>query len=107
MKNIAQMMKQAQAMQAKMQEMQAALERTEVTGVAGGGMVTVTVSGKGEMRRIKIDPKLIDPNEATMLEDLIVAAVNDARAKAEQQMQAEMAKLTGGLQLPPGFKLPF
>ncbi len=107
MKNLGQMMKQAQAMQARMQEMQAALERTEVTGAAGGGMVTVTVSGKGEVRRIKIDPKLIDPNEAAMLEDLIVAAVNDARAKAEQQMQAEMAKLTGGLQLPPGFKLPF
>jgi DNA-binding YbaB/EbfC family protein len=107
MKNLGQMMKQAQAMQAKMQEMQAALERTEVTGAAGGGMVTVTVSGKGEMRRIKIDPKLVDPNETSMLEDLIVAAVNDARGKADQQMQAEMAKLTGGLQLPPGFKLPF
>ena len=107
MKNLGQMMKQAQAMQAKMQEMQAALERTEVTGAAGGGMVTVTVSGKGEMRRIKIDPKLVDANEVAMLEDLVVAAVNDARAKAEQHMQAEMAKLTGGLQLPPGFKLPF
>jgi len=107
MKNLGQMMKQAQAMQAKVQEMQAALERTEVTGAAGGGMVSVTVSGKGEMRRIKIDPKLVDPNEVAMLEDLIVAAANDARAKAEQQMQAEMAKLTGGLQLPPGFKLPF
>ena len=107
MKNLGQMMKQAQAMQAKMQEMQAALERAEVTGAAGGGMITVTVTGKGEMRRIKIDPKLIDPNEVTMLEDLIVAAANDARAKADQQMQAEMAKLTGGLQLPPGFKLPF
>jgi DNA-binding YbaB/EbfC family protein len=107
MKNLGQMMKQAQAMQAKMQEIQAALERTEVPGVAGGGMVTVTVTGKGEMRRIKIDPKLVDPGEVAMLEDLIVAAANDARAKAEQQMQAEMAKLTGGLQLPPGFKLPF
>ena len=107
MKNLGQMMKQAQAMQAKMQEIQATLERTEVTGSAGGGMVSVTVSGKGEMRRIKIDPKLVDANEVAMLEDLIVAAVNDARAKAEQQMQAEMAKLTGGLQLPPGLKLPF
>ena len=107
MKNIGQMMKQAQAMQAKMQEMQAALERTEVTGVAGGGMVSVTLSGKNEMRRIKIDPKLVDANEVAMLEDLIVAAVNDARAKVEQQMQAEMAKVTGGLQLPPGLKLPF
>jgi DNA-binding YbaB/EbfC family protein len=107
MKNLGQMMKQAQAMQAKMQEMQAALERTEVTGVAGAGMVTVTVSGKGEMRRVKIDPKLVDPSEVEVLEDLIVAAANDARAKVEAQMQAEMAKLTGGLQLPPGFKLPF
>lgn len=107
MKNLGQMMKQAQAMQAKMQEMQAALERTEVTGVSGGGMVSVTVSGKGEMRRVKIDPKLVDPNDVGMLEDLIVAAANDARAKVDQQMQAEMAKLTGGLQLPPGFKLPF
>jgi len=107
MKNLGQMMKQAQAMQAKMQELQAALERTEVTGVAGeAALVSVTVTGKGEMRRIKIDPKLIDPNETSMLEDLIVAAANDARAKADQQMQAEMAKLTGGLQLPPGFKLP-
>jgi len=107
MKNLGQMMKQAQALQSKMQEMQAALEHTEVTGTSGGGMVTATVSGKGEMRRIKIDPKLVDANEVAMLEDLIVAAVNDARAKAEQQMQAEMAKLTGGLQLAPGFKLPF
>ena len=107
MKNLGQMMKQAQAMQAKMQEMQAALERTEVTGVSGGGMVEVTVSGKGETRRVKIDPKLIDSADIGMLEDLIVAAANDARAKVEQHMQAEMAKLTGGLQLPPGFKLPF
>jgi hypothetical protein len=107
MKNLGQMMKQAQAMQAKMQEMQAALERTEVTGVAGGGMVEVTVTGKGETRRIKIDPKLVDPADVGMLEDLIVAAANDARAKVEQHMQAEMAKLTGGLQLPPGLKLPF
>jgi nucleoid-associated protein EbfC len=107
MKNLGQMMKQAQAMQAKMQELQAALERTEVTGVSGGGMVEVTVSGKGEMRRVKIDPKLVDPADVGMLEDLVVAAANDARAKVEQHMQAEMGKLTGGLQLPPGFKLPF
>jgi hypothetical protein len=107
MKNLGQMMKQAQAMQAKMQEMQAALERTEVTGVSGGGMVEVTVTGKGEMRRIKIDPKLVDPADVGMLEDLIVAAANDARVKVEQHMQTEMAKLTGGLQLPPGLKLPF
>ena len=107
MKNLGQMMKQAQAMQAKMQEMQAALERREITGVSGGGMVAVTLSGKGEVRRVKIDPALVNPGEVEVLEDLIVAAANDARAKVEAQMQAEMAKLTGGLQLPPGFKLPF
>ena len=107
MKNLGQMMKQAQAMQAKMQEMQEALERTEVTGVAAGGMVSVTVSGKGAVRRVKIDPKLVDQNEVEVLEDMVVAAANDARTKVEAQMQAEMAKLTGGLQLPPGFKLPF
>lgn len=101
------MMKQAQAMQEKMQEMQAALESHEVSGQSGGGMVNVTLNGKGEMRRIKIDPNLVDPNDPEMLEDLIVAAHNDAKAKVEAHMQAEMAKLTGGLKLPPGLKLPF
>ncbi len=101
------MMKQAQAMQEKMQEMQAALEVHEVSGSAGGGMVDVTLNGKGEMRRIKIDPSLIDPAEPDMLEDLIVAAHNDAKAKVEAHMQDEMAKVTGGLKLPPGMKLPF
>jgi hypothetical protein len=107
MKNLGQMMKQAQAMQAKMQEMQAELARTEVTGVSGGGMVSATLTGKGEVRRLKIDPKLVDPAEVEVLEDLVVAALNDARAKVDAHVQAEMAKLTGGLQLPPGVKLPF
>ncbi len=101
------MMKQAQAMQEKMQEMQAALEGHEISGSAGGGMVAVTLNGKGEMRRIKLDPSLIDPAEPEMLEDLIVAAHNDAKAKVEAHMQEEMSKLTGGLKLPPGMKLPF
>jgi DNA-binding YbaB/EbfC family protein len=107
MKNLGQMMKQAQAMQAKMQEIQEELARTEVTGVAGGGMVSATLTGKGEMRRLKIDPKLVDPAEVEVLEDLIVAAINDAKAKVDAHVQTEMAKLTGGLQLPPGVKLPF
>lgn len=107
MKNLASMMKQAQEMQARMAEMQAGLERHEMTGQSGGGMVTVTLNGKGEMRAIKIDPALATPDDVEVLEDLIVAAFGDAKAKVEQHVQERMAELTGGLQLPPGMKLPF
>jgi len=107
MKNLGQMMKQAQEMQERMAQVQAELEAVEMTGASGGGMVSATVNGKGSLRRIKIDPGLVDPAEVAVLEDLIVAAVNDARAKAEAYMASEMAKLTGGLKLPPGLKLPF
>ena len=107
MKNLSQMLKQAQEMQSKMAEMQTALSDLEVVGQAGGGFVAVTVNGKGEFKRVKIDPKLVDPNEVEVLEDLIVAAAKHAKSKADARMQEEMAKLTGGLQLPPGFKLPF
>ena len=107
MKNLGQMMKQIQGMQSQMQEMQAALERMEMTGQAGGGMVNVTLSGKGEMRRVKIDPKLLDPAEVEVLEDLILAATKDAKAKVDEYVASEMSKLTGGLPLPPGMKLPF
>ncbi len=107
MKNLGQMMKQAQAMQARMAEMQGELERIEMTGQAGGGMVKVTLNGKGDMRAIKIDPKLLDPAEVEVLEDLIRAPTKDAKDKAEAHMAAEMSKLTGGLPLPPGMKLPF
>jgi hypothetical protein len=107
MKNLGQMMKQAQQMQAKMAELQTALEQAEVTGQAGGGMVSITTTAKGDPRRVKIDPKLADPAEIEVLEDLIAAALRDARGKAEAHVAEEMAKLTGGLQLPPGFKLPF
>ncbi len=106
MKNLGQMMKQAQHMQQRMGELQKVLEGVEVTGAAGGGMVQVTVNGKGAMRRVRIDPKLVDPADVGMLEDLIVAAANDAKVKVEAHVQEEMQKLTGGLQLPPGFKLP-
>ena len=107
MKNLGQMMKQAQQMQAKMAEMQAQLEAIEMTGAAGGGLVQVTVGGKGNLRRIKIDKSLVDPSEVEVLEDLIVAAFNEAKNRVEAHVAEEMAKLTGGLQLPPGLKLPF
>jgi len=107
MKNLGQMMKQAQQMQAKMAELQAALDQAEVTGQSGGGMVAITTSAKGDPKKVKIDPKLVDPNEVEVLEDLITAALRDARQKAEALTAEEMGKLTGGLQLPAGFKLPF
>ncbi|HLI11993.1 MAG TPA: YbaB/EbfC family nucleoid-associated protein [Alphaproteobacteria bacterium] len=107
MKNLGQLMKQAQEMQSRMQAMQERLAAVEVAGASGGGLVTVTVNGKGEMRKVKIDPSLVDPKEVEVLEDLIVAAFSDAKAKAEAQAAEEMQKLTGGLNLPPGLKLPF
>ena len=107
MKNFGNLMKQAQEMQAKMEEMHARLEDVEISGAAGAGMVTVTLSGKGDMRKVKIDPSLFSAEDAEVVEDLIVAAFNDAKAKVESYMQEEMSKVTGGLNLPPGMKLPF
>jgi DNA-binding YbaB/EbfC family protein len=105
--NIGHMMKQVQDMQAKMADMQSRLGDVEVCGQSGGGMISVTMNGKAEMRKIVIDPKLISPDDKEMLEDLIVAAVNDAKAKAEKQIAEETEKMMGGLKLPPGVKLPF
>jgi DNA-binding YbaB/EbfC family protein len=107
MKNLGQMMKQAQQMQAKMAELQDKLAGSEMTGAAGGGMVQVTMNGKGELRAVKIDPSLLTPADAEVLEDLVVAAANDAKAKVESHVAEEMQKMTGGLALPPGMKLPF
>ena len=107
MKNLSQLMKQAQEMQSKMAEMQQRLADVEITGSAAAGMVTVALNGKGEMRKVKIDPSLIVPEEAEVLEDLIVAAQNDARAKVDAHMQEETSKMMGGVELPPGFKMPF
>ncbi len=107
MKNLGQLMKQAQEMQSKMAEMQQRLVDVEITGSAAAGMVTVILNGKGEMRNVKIDPSLIVPEEAEVLEDLIVAAQNDARAKVDAHMQEETSKMMGGVELPPGFKMPF
>ena len=101
------MMKQAQEMQAKVAELRAELETIEITGSSGGGMVTVALTGKGEMRQVRIEPSLIVADEAGVLEDLIVAAHNDAKGKLEARLSEEMGKLTGGLELPEGFKLPF
>lgn len=107
MKNLGNMLKQAQELQSKMADMQAKLSDVDLDGSAGGGMVVVTLNGKGEMRRVKIDPALADPNEVEILEDLVVAAFNDAKVKVETYVQEEMGKLTGGLNLPAGLKLPF
>lgn len=107
MKNLGNMLKEAQKMQARMGEMQQKMAEMEVEGGAGAGLVSVVLNGKGEMRKIKIDPSLMVADDVEILEDLIIAAVNDAKGKAEAQMQDEMQKLTGGLQLPPGMKLPF
>ncbi len=107
MKNLGNLMKQAQQMQSKMAEMQATMAEMEVTGSSGAGMLQVTLNGKYELKKVKIDPSLVDPNDVEVLEDLLLAAFNDAKAKAETAMADEMAKLTGGLNLPAGFKLPF
>ena len=107
MKNLGQMMKQVQEMQGRMAEMQEKLGDMEITGASGGGLVEATLNGKGELKRMKIDPSLIVPSDAEVLEDLVVAAVNDAKTKVDEKLQAEMSKFTGGLPLPPGFKLPF
>jgi DNA-binding YbaB/EbfC family protein len=107
MKNLGNMLKEAQKLQSRMAEMQQKLAEMEVEGQAGAGLVTVTLNGKGDLRKVKIDRSLLVPDDVEILEDLIVAAGNDAKAKVEAQMQAEMGKLTGNLPLPPGFKLPF
>jgi len=107
MKNLGNLMKQAQQMQAKMAEMQEKLGQLEIEGAAGGGLVRATVSGKGEIKKLKIEPSLVDPKEVEVLEDLIVAAINDARGKVDIAAAEQMKEVTGGLNLPPGMKLPF
>ena len=99
------LMKQAAQLQTKMQEMQAELDQIEVEGSAGGGLVAVKLSAKGELKAVSIDPSLLKPEEKEIVEDLMVAACADARRKAEAVMQEKMKSLTGGLPLPPGLKL--
>ena len=105
MRDMMGLMKQAQQMQQKMADMQAELDAIEVEGAAGGGMVTVTMTAKGALKSVKIDPSLMVPDEREILEDLIVAAVNDARGRGERVMQERMAEITKGLPIPPGMKL--
>jgi nucleoid-associated protein EbfC len=99
------MMKQAAQLQAKMQELQAELDTIDVEGTAGGGMVTVTLSAKGDLKSLKIDDSLLKPSEKEIVEDLLVAAHADARRKVEAVMQEKMKAVTGGLPLPPGLNL--
>ena len=107
MKNLAGLMKQASEMQAKMAEMQAKLETMEIEGTAGADLVSLTLNGKGELKRLRIDPKLLDPTDVEMLQDLLVAAHAEAKRKIETAAADEMRTITGGLDLPPGMKLPF
>lgn len=107
MKDVMGLMKQAQAMQAKLAETQAELERLEVEGQSGGGLVRVVMTAKGQMKGITLDPSLMREEEREILEDLIVTACDDARKKAERMAEDRMKAVTAGLPLPPGFKLPF
>lgn len=105
MKDLMGLMKQAKEMQERMQRLQEELGAIEVTGTAGGGLVSVTLTGKGDMKGVKIDPSLLKPEEAEIVEDLIVAASSDAKGKVEAKLQEKMSEVTGGLPLPPGMKL--
>jgi nucleoid-associated protein EbfC len=105
--NIGNLMKQAQQLQANMQRAQAEIANLEVTGEAGGGMAKITMTGKHEVRRVVLDPSLISNNDKEMLEDLIAAAINDAAQKVDRMTQEKMSGLMGGMNLPPGVKLPF
>jgi len=100
MGNMNQMLKQAQAMQAQMQKVQDELKQSRIEGSAGGGMVTATVNGQGELTGVKLTPEVVNPEDIEMLEDLILAAVSDAANKAKDMMQQRMGQVTGGLGLP-------
>jgi nucleoid-associated protein EbfC len=103
--NLMKMMKQAQELQGRMQQLQEELASVQIEGQSGAGLVKVTLNGKMEARAVKIDPSLIRPEDAEMLEDLILAAFQDAKGKVEAALQAKMQEVTGGLPLPPGLKL--
>jgi nucleoid-associated protein EbfC len=105
MRDFMKILQQAQEMQGRFQKIQDELQQLTVSGSAGGGLVSVEVSGTGQIRRVKLDPSVVNPSDVEMLEDLVVVAISEAQKKAQEQAQAEMGKLTGGLNLP--FKLPF
>lgn len=104
---LGQMMKQAQEIQQKMADLQTEMEAIEVVGKSGGGMCQVTLNGKGQAKKVLIDPALVKPEDAEVLEDLLVAAINDAKGKSEEIMREKMQDLTGGIPLLPGMQLPF
>jgi DNA-binding YbaB/EbfC family protein len=105
MKDLMGMMKQVGQMQARVQQMQEELAGLEIDGQSGGGLVKVTLTGKGDVKKVSIDPSLIKADEAEILEDLIVAAAGDAKGKLDATLQAKMQEMAGGLPLPPGLKL--
>lgn len=105
MKDFASMMKQAQELQSRMAQMQAELETLQVEGSAGGGLVRVVLSGKGDLKQVNIDASLAKPDEVEILEDLVIAAHNDAKAKLEHAVRDKMKEVTGGIPLPPGLNL--
>ncbi|MFO1243081.1 MAG: YbaB/EbfC family nucleoid-associated protein [Rickettsiales bacterium] len=105
--NIQKMMKQAQEMQKKITDLQEEMEKREVEGVSGGGMVKATLNGKGTALKLVVDKSVIDPEDKEVMEDLIIAAFNDARRKADDMMATEMGNATAGMGLPSNFKLPF
>ena len=107
MNNFKDMMKKAQEMQKKMQEIQDSLSNLEVEGTSGGGIVKIIMNCKNEVKKIDIDSSIIKNDEKEVMEDLIIAALNDAKSKAEEKSQDKMKELTGGLGLPPGMKMPF
>ena len=107
MKNLGAMMKQAQQMQSRMTELQEEIEHFETEGQAGGGMISVRMNGKFDIQGMSIDPSMIDPDDPELLADLITAAFNDAKTKIDAFKQEKVQEMTGGLPLPPGFKLPF
>ena len=107
MPNLDELMKMAQEAQAKLMQANENLDKVEVEGVSGGGLVKVRASAKGRILEVDIDESLLQPSEKQMVEDLIAAAINDARGKADEAAQQAMSSVTGGMQMPPGFKLPF
>lgn len=107
MPSLDEIMKMAQNAQAELQKAQDNLDKVEVEGVSGGGLVKIRATAKGNIRGVEIDESLLQPSEKQMVEDLVAAAINDARHKADLAARDEMAKVTGGMQLPPGFEMPF
>ena len=107
MNNMSQIMKQAKAMQEKMAEMQKKIEETEIEGSSGGGAVKIVMNGKHEVKNLFIDPSIVNSDEKEVLEDLIIAALNDANKKIAENTNDQLGSISGGMGLPPGFKLPF